>query len=89
LERPVKSSVRVLFFATAREAVGAPAVDREVPATGSTIEAVLTKIVKEHPRLEPVLKRSRLVRNGRYVGGPRVRVKPGDEIAVHPPYSGG
>jgi len=85
----MKSSVRVLFFATAREAVGAPSADREVPAAGSTIEAVLSGLVKEHPRLEPVLASSRIARNGRYVARPRARVLPGDEIAVHPPYSGG
>jgi molybdopterin converting factor small subunit len=85
----VKSSVRVLFFATAREAVGAPSIDREVPARGSTIEALLSGLVEEHPRLQPILKGSRFVRNGEYVAGQRARVRPGDEIAVHPPYSGG
>jgi sulfur-carrier protein len=85
----VKSSVRVLFFATAREAVGSASVEREVPADGSTLEAVLSSVVDEHPRLELVLKGSRLVRNGRYVSSPQTRVRPGDEIAVHPPYSGG
>lgn len=79
----------MLFFATAREAVGLPSVDREVPATGSTIGAVLSGIAEEHPRLEPVLKGSRFVRNGQYVRGSQTRVVPGDEIAVHPPYSGG
>ncbi len=85
----MKSSVRVRFFATAREAMGAASVDREVPASGSTIGAVLSGLAEEHPRLKPVLKGSRFVRNGRYVGGPRARVAPGDEIGVHPPYSGG
>jgi molybdopterin converting factor small subunit len=85
----VKPSVRVVFFATAREAVGASVVDREVPPRGSTLEAVLSGVVEEYPRLEPILKGSRFVRNGRYVRGTRTRVRPGDEIAVHPPYSGG
>lgn len=85
----MKSSVRVLFFSTAREAVGAGAIDREVPARGATIQAVLGGVAEEHPRLKPILKGSRLVRNGRYVRGRRTRVRPGDEIAVHPPYSGG
>jgi molybdopterin converting factor small subunit len=85
----VRSSVRVLLFATAREAVGASSLDRSVPVGGSTIAAVLSDLVREHPRLEPVLKGSRIVRNGHYVRGARARVAPGDEIAVHPPYSGG
>jgi sulfur-carrier protein len=85
----VKTSVRILFFATAREAVGTHSVDREVPAGGSTLTALLASLVKEHPRLEPLLKGSRFVRNGRYVRGTGARVRPGDEVAVHPPYSGG
>jgi molybdopterin converting factor small subunit len=85
----MKDSVRVLFFATAREAVGVPSLDREVPSRGSTIQALLSGLTKEHPRLLAVLQGSRFVRNGRYVNSPRTRVRPGDEIAVHPPYSGG
>lgn len=85
----MKSSVRLLFFATAREAVGAAAIDREVPARGAILQALLSSVVEEHPRLEPVLKVSRVVRNGRYVSGTRTRVRPGDEVAIHPPYSGG
>lgn len=83
------TSVRVLLFATAREAVGAASVEREVPARGSTIGSVLSGLCTEHPRLEPILRGSRFVRNGRYVNDRRAHVAPGDEIAVHPPYSGG
>jgi len=85
----VTPSVHVVLFATAREAVGAASVDCDVPAGGSTIGAVLSALVEEHPRLERIIKGARLVRNGHYVRGPRARVAPGDEIAVHPPYSGG
>ena len=85
----MKPSVRVLFFSTAREAAGAGEVACEVPARGATLRAVLSGVVEEHPRLGPVLKVSRFVRNGRYVKGIGTRVRPGDEIAVHPPYSGG
>ncbi|MCI4353064.1 MAG: MoaD/ThiS family protein [Thermoplasmata archaeon] len=82
-------SVRVLLFATAREAVGAASVDWEVPASGSTVRALLAGLVEEHPQLEPILKGSRLACNGVYVRGRRARIGPGDEIAIHPPYSGG
>jgi molybdopterin converting factor small subunit len=85
----VTRPVRVVLFAAAREAVGARYVDREVPPTGSTVEKVLSGLVAEHPRLQSILRASRFVRNGHYVQGPRARVAPGDEIAVHPPYSGG
>ena len=85
----MKSTVHVVLFATAREAVGAPSVVRAVPTKGSTIAAVLEELVAEHPKLGAVLRGSRLVLNGHYVRGTRTRVSPGDEIAVHPPYSGG
>ncbi len=81
--------MRVLLFATAREAVGRPAVDRPVPATGVTLGALLDDLAREHRRLAPVLRVSRFVRNGRYVRGRSARVRPGDEVAVHPPFSGG
>ncbi|MFZ0829987.1 MAG: MoaD/ThiS family protein [Thermoplasmata archaeon] len=83
------SSVRVVLFATAREAVGVASLDWPVPARGSTVTAVLAGLVEEHPRLAPVLKVARIARNGEYVRGPRARVASGDEIAIHPPYSGG
>jgi molybdopterin converting factor small subunit len=85
----VRSSVTVQLFAAAREAVGSASVKRDIPAQGTTIQSVLAGLTEEHPRLKPILKGSRFVRNGEYVRGPRTRVAPGDEIAVHPPYSGG
>ena len=82
-------SVRIVFFAAAREAAGTSSVDREVPARGATLATLLAGLVQERPRLGPILQGSRFARNGEYVRGPRARVAPGDEIAVHPPYSGG
>ena len=82
-------SVRLVFFASAREIVGAPSLEWDIPAKGCTVATVLSDLTHHHPRLRPVLKGSRLVRNGNYIRGSRVRVAPGDEIAIHPPYSGG
>jgi molybdopterin converting factor small subunit len=36
-----------------------------------------------------VLVISRFVRNGEYLPGPVGRLSGGDELAIHPPYSGG
>jgi molybdopterin converting factor small subunit len=81
--------VRVLFFATARAAVGSAQLDRSVPPSGTTVRALVDELVGEYPQLERVVRVSRLVRNGRYVRRSSERVRPGDELAVHPPYSGG
>ena len=64
-------------------------IERKVPVSGSTVAAVLAGVVAEHPRLASVLQGSRLVRNGEYVRSGRTWIGPGDEIAIHPPYSGG
>lgn len=82
-------TVRVLLFATAREAVGAATIARVVPPSGRSLRDFVDELAREYPLLGPVLGTSRLVRNGEYVRGPEVTVRPGDEIAIHPPYSGG
>lgn len=82
-------SVRVLLFATARTAAGAARLDRNVPANGLAVADFLTELTRDYPALRRVVPISRLVRNGEYLPGPRGRLRPGDELAIHPPYSGG
>ena len=83
-------TVRVVLFATAREAAGGRSeLIREVPAEGIPLNELLRALVEEFPRIGPVLPHCRFARNARYVGSPRVVLRPGDELAVHPPYSGG
>jgi molybdopterin converting factor small subunit len=60
-----------------------------VPAEGLALDALLDGLVRDFPRLKEVLRISRVVRNGRYVRAAGTRVKTGDEVAIHPPYSGG
>jgi molybdopterin converting factor small subunit len=81
--------VRVLFFATARTAVGRASVDWPVSPAGVSANELARALVAEYPRLGPVLRGSRWVLNGRYLRGRTGRVRPGDEFAVHPPYGGG
>ena len=83
------TTVRVLLFATAREAVGRASLDVPVPAGGIPARTVLEELVGRHPALGAVLRTSRLVVNGRVARGAPGRLRPGDELAVHPPYSGG
>ena len=83
------STVRVLLFAAAREAVGRPALDWPVPAAGVSTAELVRRLGEEFPRLRPTLRASRFVRNGRYIEDLRGRLRPGDEFAIHPPYGGG
>lgn len=50
---------------------------------------VLRVLRQQYPRLGPILASSRLVRNGDFLHGRSGSVRPGDELAIHPPYSGG
>jgi molybdopterin converting factor small subunit len=81
--------VRVLLFGSAREAVGRGTLEWAVPSAGLPAEELVRQLATEYPKLEPALRTSRFVRNGRYLETDRTRLRPGDEFAVHPPYGGG
>ncbi|MFZ1022655.1 MAG: MoaD/ThiS family protein [Thermoplasmata archaeon] len=83
------STISILLFATAREAVGSSSLRRAIPRQGTSLAELLESLRTEYPRLGPIIKISRIVRNGSYVAHTRIRIRPGDEIAIHPPYSGG
>lgn len=82
-------TVRIRLFATAREAVGVPLLSWPVPPTGVVAAELIRQLGTEYPRVKPTLQASRFVCNGEYLTSLRVRVRPGDEFAVHPPYGGG
>jgi len=79
----------VLLFATARTAVGQARIDRTVPAGGVPASELLRELAARFPGLGPVLRTSRVFRNGVPLRRSSERVRPGDELAVHPPYGGG
>jgi molybdopterin converting factor small subunit len=81
--------VRILLFATAREAVGRSVLAWRVPEEGMTASDLVHELGTEFPRLRPALRTSRFVRNDEYLEQLTQRVRPGDEFAVHPPYGGG
>ncbi len=82
-------AIRVRLFAGAREAVGAPSLPWPVPTAGLAIETLLGELVGRYPRLGPIVRHSRFLVNSEYVDPKRSRVDHGDELAIHPPYSGG
>jgi molybdopterin converting factor small subunit len=85
----VDGTVQVLLFAAAREAAGRPMLDRPVGRAGLDLHELLDSLVAEFPALARILPRSRFAVNNEYIRGRSVRLRPGDELAIHPPYSGG
>ena len=81
--------VTILFFATARRAVGRAFLSWAVGSDGIPAEDLLRALAEAYPKLAPTLRVSRYVRNGRYLDDLGDRIRPGDEFAVHPPYGGG
>lgn len=77
------------LFATAREAAESSFVEVVVPPTGAPLSKVLADLVDRYPGLVPILKASRVLVNGEYVRDRTAPVTGRDEIAIHPPYSGG
>jgi sulfur-carrier protein len=85
----VSGSVRVLLFAAAREAAGRRELHRTVPPAGVSVADLLEELGRGYPKLTRVLAISRFFVNGSAVAGRSGRLQPGDELAIHPPYSGG
>ena len=81
--------VHVLLFAGAREAVGAGRLDLAVPAEGTPLAELMSSLVQRFPRLGRVAPSSLVFLNGEVALGRRGRARAGDEVAIHPPYSGG
>ena len=81
--------VVVRLYAAAREAAGTDRLEVPISSPRGTLGAVLDRLIAEYPALAPLLPHCRFARNGTYVRGRAAAVRPGDEIAVHPPYSGG
>jgi len=82
-------TLAIHLFATAREAAGTASMERPIAPQGILLRTVLRELATETPALGPILRHARYARNGAYVRGRNVRLRPGDELAVHPPYSGG
>jgi MoaE-MoaD fusion protein len=79
--------VRVLFFATLKDIVGARQMQLDVPA-GATVADVLTHLEGSFPRIKDYRRVVLTAVNEEYVDQ-STRVEEGDEVAVFPPVSGG
>lgn len=81
--------VRVRFFASCREAVGASELVLELPEGGDVV-AVLEEVYKTFPTARESLRTAALSRNLEYVSKEeKTMLRDGDEIAFIPPVSGG
>ncbi|MHB1435395.1 MAG: MoaD/ThiS family protein [Thermoplasmata archaeon] len=81
--------IRVRGFATARTALGDRSREIPAPPEGLKLGRLLATLVAEYPRLGPLLPSCRIFLNEELIRSTAIRVRPGDEIALHPPYSGG
>ncbi|MFY9717563.1 MAG: MoaD/ThiS family protein [Thermoplasmata archaeon] len=85
----VRETVRVRLFAGARAAAARTVVEVPVPRGGLPVREIVRRLAVLHPALGPILRVSRLVRNDEYLTRLSVRLRPGEELSVHPPYGGG
>lgn len=79
--------VRLLFFASLKDIVGARRLQIDVPA-GATVADVLTHLESSYPRLKDYRPVVLTAINEEYVDH-RAQVSDGDEVAIFPPVSGG
>lgn len=84
--------MRVLLFASAREAAGGrPVLHLPRGSSPPRLGELLDALGKDHPRLTAVFRSCRIAVNGEYLPtmDRAYRLRPGDEVAILPPYSGG
>jgi molybdopterin converting factor subunit 1 len=79
--------LRVRYFASIREFTGLKEEQLDIPE-GSTAEALKVKVQGLHASLKPQEGNILVAVNGSFVEPKRV-LKPGDEVALFPPVSGG
>ena len=82
-----KMQVRLLFFATLKDIVGAREMQLELPP-GATVSDVLTRLESNFPRVKDYRPVVLTAVNEEYVDHNAV-VQEGDEVAIFPPVSGG
>lgn len=84
-----RTVVRVLFFAQLREQLGVAQIELAI-APRTTLEALRTQLVENHPQWREALYRPnvRIALNQAYAN-PSALVHAGDEVAFLPPVTGG
>ena len=79
--------IRVVAFATAADALGAPEREMEVP-DGTRVAALRKRLEAEHPDLAPLWPRIAIAVDGEIARG-ETPIGEGLEVALLPPVSGG
>jgi molybdopterin converting factor subunit 1 len=79
--------VKIIFFATLSEYVGAKTVDLEVPAE-TTVAMLKELLVNKYPRMAAAQKSIMVAVNREFAGGEQ-KIPLDAEIALFPPVSGG
>jgi molybdopterin converting factor subunit 1 len=80
-------AVRVLLFAALREAAGARELTVTLPE-GATVADLRAELAEAYPALAPLLPNSGVAVN-QELAEPDAPLRPGDEVALIPPVSGG
>ncbi|MBI4355126.1 MAG: MoaD/ThiS family protein [Candidatus Omnitrophica bacterium] len=80
-------TVRVLLFAQLKDRLGASELVVTLPS-GSTGQELFAWVAQRHPKIEGLLRVSRLAANAEYVALDYV-LRDHDDVAVIPPVSGG
>ena len=80
--------LNVRLFATLKEKAQVGHLELELRDGGATVQDLLAEIVVQRPSLEPSM-RSVLVAVNREFAFPEQVIRPGDEIVLFPPVSGG
>lgn len=80
-------NVTVLFFAQARERAGRATAPLELP-DGSRVRDAIERLSREHPGLAPLWPHLAVAVDGRLVDA-AAELRPGAELALLPPVSGG
>lgn len=79
-------NVKVRFFGAAADLAGTR--ETELPTGETTLEELWSLLAERHPDLSPMRRNLAFAVNEEYARGDDL-VRPGDEVAVLPPVSGG
>ena len=80
-------TIRLLLFASCRDAVGGKELDLEIEE-GTSAGSLREELARRYPRLRPLKEKLLVAVNAEYVDDHTV-LKQGDEVALIPPVSGG
>lgn len=79
--------VSVQLFAAARDRIGRSSIQVELGETG-TVKELRSRLRDDYPQLEDIVPRAMMAVDTEYARDEQ-RLRPGDEVALIPPVSGG